>query len=73
MRKTLKYDSDRTIDSTDNNEYAEGFRDEDIAGLDIVGEEIPRSDYIPDGLNEDGQSDRPIYDESGADDAPYID
>jgi len=73
MRKTLRYDSDRTIDSTENNEYAEGFRDEDIAGLNIVGEEIPRSDYIPDGLNEDGGNDRPLYDESGADDAPYID
>ena len=70
MGKVLRYDSDRTIDSTDNNEYAEGYRDEDIAGLEIVGEDIPASDYIPDGVNEDIFNDRPIYDESGAEDAP---
>ena len=69
--KPLRYDSDRTIDSTDNNEYAEGYRDEIIAGEEIVGEQIPLSDYIPDALNEDGGYDRPIYDENGAEDAPY--
>jgi len=67
----IRYDSDRRIDSTDNNEYAEGYRDEVIAGEEIVGEEIPTTDFIPDGLNEDGTYDRPIYDENGAENAPY--
>lgn len=69
--KTIRYDSDRTIDSTGNNEYAEGYRDEIIAGEEIYGEEIPIADYIPDGLNEDGARDRPIYDENGNENAPY--
>ncbi|MCD8186562.1 MAG: hypothetical protein LUD68_09040 [Rikenellaceae bacterium] len=54
----LRYDSDRVVDSTENNEYAEGYRDEIIAGESMVGEDIPTSDFIPDGLNEDGMYDR---------------
>lgn len=69
--KTVRYDSDRTIDSTENNEYAEGYRDEILAGETIFGEQIPTDEFIPEGVNEDELGDRPLYDENGAEDTPY--
>lgn len=58
---------DRTIDSTDTNEFATDLRDETMIADDLV-EERPLSDYIPDGVNEEGENQRPIYDEMGMDD-----
>lgn len=58
---------DRTIDSTDTNEFATDLRDETILPDDLI-EEKPLSDYIPDGVNEAGENARPIYNEMGMDD-----
>ena len=57
--------ADRTIDSTDNNEYADGDRDETLWDADIVDTEIPLDDAIPDALDEYNESPRPLYSEDG--------
>lgn len=57
--------SDRTVDSTDNNEYTEGDRDETLWDEELIDKDIPIADEIDDAINEDGEADRPIYNESG--------
>ncbi|MCL2561388.1 MAG: hypothetical protein FWE10_03585 [Rikenellaceae bacterium] len=56
---------DRTIDSTDNNEYADGERDETLWDTDIVDTEVPVDDAIPDALDEYNEGSRPLYSEDG--------
>lgn len=64
--KELRLRPDRTIDSTDNNEFANGLRDETLLAEDML-EEIPVDDRIPDGIDETGEGERPVYDEMGID------
>lgn len=64
-RERLRYDSDRTVDSTENNEYTEDFRDENLVDENLLDVDIPLDDRIPDGVNEERQNDRPLYDEEG--------
>ena len=68
--KPLRYDTDRTVDSTDNNEYAEGLRDETAWDEEIIDTERAIDDEIPDGVDETREDERPLYDESGYDNEP---
>lgn len=61
----MEFTSDRVVDSTDNNEYADGDRDETLWEEDIVDTGIPVDDTIPGGLDESGEGDRPEYGEEG--------
>lgn len=63
----LELPSDRVIDSTDTNEYAEGLRDETIAEEYLIDTEVPIDDEIPEGVNETQEGERPLYDEQGYD------
>lgn len=63
--KIVRYSSDRVVDSTDNNEYAEGYRDETLVDEDGWDTEVATDDAIPDGVNELEEGDRPIYNEEG--------
>ncbi len=56
------YISDRVVDSTDNNEYADGDRDENFWEEDIVDTEIPADDRFSKYMDEDH---RPEYGEEG--------
>ena len=60
----FKLPSDRTIDSTDNNEFATGLNDETLLAENLVDID-PLDDMIPDAVNEAGEGDRPLYNESG--------
>lgn len=66
----LRMPSDRIVDSTDNNEYAEDMRDENLVGEDLWDSEIPEDDEIPDGIDELGEGERPLYDEEGYEHEP---
>jgi len=57
---------DRTVNSTDNNEFATDIRDETMLEDDLVDEK-PLDDYIPESINELGEKRRPIYNEMGMD------
>lgn len=61
----FEFRSDRTVDSTDNNEYADGDRDETMWEEDIVDTDISVDDTIPGGLDETGEGQRPEYSEEG--------
>lgn len=61
----LKLPADHLVDSTDTNEYAEGLRDEDLAESYLYDTDVAVDDYIPDGVNENEDGDRPLYDEQG--------
>lgn len=66
----FKLRSDRRIDSTDTNEFANGMRDENLLAEDLVEdavEDVSLDDEIPDAVNENRDEDRPLYDESGMD------
>lgn len=63
--KKIKFDTDRTIDSTENNEYTDGYRDENLVDDNLLDTEIPVDDSIPDGVDEDRTEDRPLYNEQG--------
>lgn len=63
--KSIEYDSDRTVDSTENNEYNEGLRDENLLEENLLDTEIPIDDEIPEALRETREKDRPLYDEDG--------
>ena len=63
--KRVKFDTDRTVDSTENNEYTESNRDENLVDENIWDTDIPIDDEIPDGVDEDRMDDRPLYDEEG--------
>ena len=60
-------EADRTIDSTDNNEFATGLRDETMLAEEMVGGEIPLDDEIPESVDEAREGDRPLYNEMGMD------
>lgn len=61
----FEFRSDRIVDSTDNNEYADGDRDETLWEEDIVDTDIPVDDTIPGGLDGTGEEQRPEYSEEG--------
>ena len=63
--KKIKFPTDRMRNSTDNNGYAEGFRDETLWEEDIVDTDVPFDDEIPDDVDETGEADRPVYNEEG--------
>lgn len=57
--------SDRIIDSTDNNEYADGDRDETFWEKDMADSYIPDDDIVSDILDEINEGRRPEYSEDG--------
>lgn len=59
----LEFKTDRTVDSTDNNEYAGVMRDENLWDDDLIDTDVLISDRIPDEAGETRDADRPIYDE----------
>lgn len=61
----LEYTTDRQIISTDNNEFSDGDRDENLWDEDLTDTDIPTDDDIPDGVNESRERPRPEYDEEG--------
>ena len=63
--KQVKFDTDRVVDSTENNEYTDGYRDENLVDENLLDTEIPTDDEIPDGVDEDRTEDRPQYNEQG--------
>lgn len=63
--KHFEFETDRVIDSTENNEYVEGFRDENLIEENLLDTEIPFTDKIPDAVKENQEEDRPLYDEEG--------
>lgn len=63
--KHFEFETDRTIDSTENNEYVEGMRDENLVQENIWDSEIPFTDEIPEAVKEDQEDDRPLYNEEG--------
>lgn len=65
MKDYFRLPPDRAIDSTDNNEYAGGERDETIWEDELIDVNIPIDDTISDAIDEEGEMERPIYDENG--------
>jgi hypothetical protein len=61
----IKYDADRIIDSTENNEYSEEQRDETLIEENILDTELPIDDEIPEEVDETREDDRPSYEEEG--------
>lgn len=60
----IRIDSDRTVDSTDNNEFADGMRDETSIPDNLI-EIISIDEEIPEALDEAQVGERPLYDEAG--------
>lgn len=60
----IRVNSDITVDSTDNNEFANDMRDETSIPDDLV-EIISIDEEIPEALDEAGVGRRPLYDEAG--------
>ena len=61
----VEFPNDRTVISTENNGFAGGERDENLIDEELLETEIPLDDRIPDAAHEDGENDRPVYDEEG--------
>ena len=61
----IELPTDRIIDATDNNEYAEGLRDEGLSEEEMMNTEIPLSEDIIDDFDESGEGERPLYNEEG--------
>lgn len=61
----FEFATDRTIISTENNEYATGLRDENEAPVDLVEPYTVIDDIIPEAVHENGENPRPLYDENG--------
>ncbi len=59
------YGPDRMIDSTENNEYMEGFRDETLIEENIVDINIPEDDEDTNWQREANEIERPLYNETG--------
>ena len=58
--------SDRIIDSTENNEYVEDFRDENLVDENLLDVDIPLDDIIPAVIHkQEKDNGRPLYDEEG--------
>ena len=60
----IRIRSDRRVDSTDNNGFADGTRDETAIAADLT-EEVSVDEEIPEALDEAGVGHRPVYDEAG--------
>ena len=60
----IRIRSDRRGDSTDNNGFADGTRDETAIAADLT-EEVSVDEEIPEALDEAGVGHRPVYDEAG--------
>lgn len=60
----IRVNSDRTVDSTDNNEFADGMRDETMIPDNLI-EIISIDEEIPEALDEAEVGERPLYDEAG--------
>lgn len=58
----IKIKTDRTIDSTDNNEFARDMRDETTITEDIL-ERRSIDEEISDALDKPHSGDRPLYEE----------
>lgn len=61
----VEFPNNRTVISTENNGFAGGERDENLIDEELLETEIPLDDRIPDAAHEDGENDRPVYDEEG--------
>ena len=61
----VKFPSDRTILSTDNNGFAGDERDENLVAENLWESEIPTDDRIPAATGEIEEDNRPVYDEEG--------
>jgi len=61
----LKFPTDRMINSTENNGYAKGLRDENLIEKNLIDTEIPETDLIPALTDETGIGKRPVYNEEG--------
>lgn len=59
------YSSDRTIDSTDNNEYSDDSRDENFWEENIIDADIPDDDIVDARIDSFEQGERPAYGEEG--------
>lgn len=60
----IRIRSDRTVDSTGNNDFAEGTNDETAFAADLA-EEVSVDERIPEALDEAGVGKRPVYNEAG--------
>ena len=65
MERIVEFPTDRTVISTENNGFAGDERDENLIDEELLETEIPLDDRIPDAAHEDGENDRPVYDEEG--------
>ncbi len=70
--KKVQYRADRKINSTENNGYAEGVRDEQLVAQDLIDTEIPESDILPQAINETREEQREVYNEEGYTNRPGI-
>lgn len=70
--KKVQYRTDRKINSTENNGYAEGLRDEQLVSKDLLDTEIPDSDILPQAINETGEEVREVYNEEGYTNRPGL-
>lgn len=62
--ENLDYD-DRIIDSTENNEYNEGLRDENLIEENLIDVDIPEDDLIANEARREKEDNRPLYSEDG--------
>lgn len=63
--KKVQYRTDRQINSTENNGYAVGVRDENLVSKDLIDTEIPETDVLPKAIRETGEEPRETYNEEG--------
>lgn len=56
---------DRTVFSTQNNGLAGNERDENFVEENLWNSEIAVDDRIPEGIGENEEDNRPVYDEEG--------
>lgn len=64
----IQMPTDRIINTTDTNEYAEDLRDELVWEESLVDTEIPVDDRLSFEVDENGEGERPLYDENGYED-----
>lgn len=70
--KKVQYRADRKINSTENNGYAAGVRDEQLVTKDLIDTEIPDTDILPQAINETGEEMREVYNEEGFTNRPGL-
>lgn len=61
----VQYPTDRQINSTENNGYAEGYRDENLVSKDLLDTEISEDDMLPKAVRENDEAIRDTYNEEG--------